>query len=173
MRTPLKPGSIVDITIKGVPVVGLNALTGAPTITDERGDEYPMPSQAAIKLAGQSEPVDAATLQERINSALAAIDHLADEETLAPWAANGLRKRLDPNPRHWPPQPGDVWDDGMPFGGSQWFAQVVHGDSRSDLVMVSEERHDNSRRNQISPEELLASAAEVRLAYRRKTGDND
>jgi|GEM_PF-5417634 len=173
MRTPHKIGSIVDITIKGVHIIGLNAVTGAPTITDEHGHEYPMPPQAAMQRADRSDCTDAEALRGRIADAVASIDRMTDEQTLDPWTAHWLRKTLDPNPRHWPPQAGDVWDDGMPFGGSLWFAQVAHGGSRSDLVMVSEERHDNSRRNQITPEELLASAAEVRLAYRRETGDND
>lgn len=165
------PGAIVDITIKGVPIIGLNALTGAPTITDEHGDEYPMPPQAAVTRGHQPETTDHSTLQERIDSAISSIDHLTDEQTLDPWTASRLRKRLDPNPRYWPPQAGDVWDDGMPFGGSQWFAQVVHGDSRSRLVMAAEEHYDGSRRNQISTDDLLASAAEIRLVYRRKTGE--
>lgn len=43
-----RPGDVVDITIKNALVVGINALTGAPTVRDERGDEFPMPSQAAV-----------------------------------------------------------------------------------------------------------------------------
>lgn len=46
--TGSKPGDLVDVAIKGVRVVGTNALTGAPTIVDEHGNEYPMPPQAAI-----------------------------------------------------------------------------------------------------------------------------
>lgn len=171
---PVEPklGTLVDVAIKGVRIVGHPSSSVFVRIADEHGDVYAMPPQAAIT-AAQPGATDVATLQERIGKAVGAIDDFVDEQKLDPWTAHWLRKTLDPNPRRWPPQPGDVWDDGMPFGGNLWFALVVHGDSRSDLVMVSEERHDKSRRNQLSPEELLASAADIRLAYRRKTGDND
>ena len=172
MPVEAKLGTLVDVAIKGVRVVGRPSASVFVRIADEHGDVYAMPPQAAITQA-QPGAADITTLQERVSKTLEAIDDFVDEQKLDPWTAHRLRKTLDPNPRHWPPQPGDVWDDGMPFGGSLWFAQVVHGDSRSDLVMVPEEHADNSQRNQTSPEELLASAAEVRLAYRRKTGDND
>lgn len=49
--TAFKPGDLVDISIKGVRIAGTNALTGAPTVEDEDGDEWPMPPQAAVERA--------------------------------------------------------------------------------------------------------------------------
>lgn len=49
------PGDIVDIEIKGVHVIGINALTGAPTIVDDNGDEFPMPPQATVEHTKPSE----------------------------------------------------------------------------------------------------------------------
>lgn len=49
--TSFELGDTVNVTIERVKVVGMNALTGAPTIIDERGVEFPMPPQAAIEHA--------------------------------------------------------------------------------------------------------------------------
>lgn len=165
-------GEKADITIKGVRIVN-HPSARLVRIADEHGDTYDMPPQAAITPAASPTSVAAAVLQERINSALRSIDHLTDEQTLDPWTAYGLRKRLDPNPRHWPPRAGDVWDDGMPFGGSLWFARNFRADEpgtpggdRRVVVMVSV---DGGTRVH-SPDELLKSSDTLKLVYRHKDG---
>ena len=55
MSRRIFPGDIVNVTIKGVRVIGVNALTGAPTIVDEHGDQWPMPPQAAVKLVAPAQ----------------------------------------------------------------------------------------------------------------------
>lgn len=169
--TPLRPGTLVDVTIKGVPVEYEHD-EGSITIRDEHGIHYLMPPQAAVKRSDLTSPTDAGTLQERISKAISAIDNMADEQTLDPWTALAIRQQLDPNPRYWPPQPGDVWDDGMPFGGSLWFAQVVHETKRSHLVMVPVERDPENARVQ-TPDELLESTPGfhgLKLVYRKDGG---
>lgn len=168
----LKPGALVDITIKGVPVEYEHD-EGTVTIRDEHGCHYLMPPQAAVKRADLANPIDAATLQERVSNALSAIDRMADEQTLDPWTARAIRQQLDPNPRHWPPQPGDVWDDGMPFGGSLWFAQVIdRNGGPAEIVMVPVERSPENARVQ-TPDELLESPPgfhSLTLVYRKDAG---
>lgn len=44
------PGDIVNVTLRGVRVVGIKALTGeVSTIADEHDREYPVPPQAAVE----------------------------------------------------------------------------------------------------------------------------
>lgn len=169
--TRLQPGTLVDVAIKGVPVEYEHD-EGSITIRDEHGCHYMMPPQAAVKRTDLANPIDAATLQERISNAISAIDNMADEQYLDPDMARTIRRQLDPNPRHWPPQPGDLWDDGMPFGGSLWFAQVVHETKRSHLAMVPVERSSGNAGAQ-TPGELLESTPGfhgLKLVY-RKRGD--
>lgn len=45
----LRPGEVVDITIRGVRVTGDQGPRGTTTIADEHGDHYVMPPQAAIE----------------------------------------------------------------------------------------------------------------------------
>lgn len=168
--TPLQPGTLVDVVIKAVQVEH-ECDRGTVTIRDEHGVHYLMPPQAAVKRADLSNPIAAGTLQERISNALNAIDNMADEQTLDPWTAHWLRKTLDPNPRNWPPQAGDVWDDGMPFGGSLWFARNFRADEpgtpgfkRRIVVMTSV---DGGTRTH-TPDELLDSGGELKLVYRHK-----
>jgi hypothetical protein len=170
--TRLQPGTLVDVTIKGVQVEQENA-NGSVTIRGERGHCYPLPPQATVKRADLTNPIDAATLQERISKALSSIDGMLDEQTLDPWTAHWLRKTLDPNPRHWPPQAGDVWDDGMPFGASLWFGRNFRADEpgtpggdRRVVVMVSVEGGARIH----TPDELLESGGELKLVYRHKDG---
>ena len=123
-----------------------------------------MPPQAAITRPGES-PDDG-----RITAVLAYLDGAEMEGYIQPYVASTVRKKLGLPPRHWPPQAGDLWDDGMPFGGSLWFAQVVHGTKRSHLMMVPAERG-NENVGTKSPEELMESAPgfpELTLVYRRK-----
>jgi hypothetical protein len=164
--TPLQPGTLVDVTIKGVPVDAEHD-NGSVTIRDEHGHCYTMPPQAAVKRADLTNPIDAGTLQERISNALNSIDRMVDEQTLDPWTAYALRKHLDPNPRHWPPQVGDVWDDGMPFGGSLWFARQLTDNGQPRIILISEAGDAHNK----WPEELLEGwSSEVKLVYRRKDG---
>lgn len=164
----IKPGDTVDVTIKDVRVTCQPSSSAFVRIADEHGDTYALPPQAAITPAASRPSTDATTLQKRINDALNAIDRMADEQTLDPWQTYWLRKQLDPNPRHWPPQAGDVWDDGMPFGGSLWFAQVNHGMKRSYIVMVPVESGTNGGSK--TPDELLQSSDTLKLVYRHKDG---
>jgi hypothetical protein len=170
--TRLQPGPLVDITIKGVRIVQERP-DGTVVINcedDRARGVWPMPPQAAIKRAGQTDLIDAVTLQERISNALKAIDNMVDEQTLDPWAACWLRKQLDPNPRHWPPQVGDVWDDGMPFDGSLWFARTFQADiagrTETAITMTNVEADRLTR----TPDELLKSSDTLKLVYRHKDG---
>jgi hypothetical protein len=170
--TRLQPDTLVDVTIKGVPVECEHD-HGTVTIRDEHGCHYLMPPQAAIKRTGLADPIDAGTLQERISNAISAIDNMVDEQFLDPGMARAVREQLDPNPRHWPPQAGDVWDDGMPFGGSLWFARNFRADEpgtpggdRRVVVMTSV---DGGARTH-SPDELLRFTDTLKLVYRHKDG---
>lgn len=170
--TRLQPGTVVDITIKGVRVVKERS-DGTVVINcedDRAHGVWPMPPQAAVVLSNHADPIDATTLQERITSALKSIDRMTDEETLDPWIAYRLRKRLDPNPRHWPPQAGDVWDDGMPFGGSLWFARTLQAEgpgwNETAIVMTSVE----ADRVTHTPDELLQSTDTLKLLFRQGGG---
>jgi hypothetical protein len=174
MSTRPQPGDIVDVTIKGVQFAYERTVHSKDLISirDEHGCRYTMPPQAAVRRADLSGGIDAATLTERISKALAYLDNLEAETSLQPYVAAGVREALGLPPRHWPPQPGDVWHDGFPFGPCLWFAQVVHGDSRSEIVMVPTERG-GVNGDGLSPEALLNNAPDLRLKYRNKTGDND
>lgn len=165
---PVEPklGTLVDVAIKGVRVVG-HPSSVFVRIADEHGDAYRMPPHAAIT---QTRPdvTDIATLQERIGEAIGAIDDFVDEQKLDPWTAHWLRKTLDPNPRHWPPQAGDVWDDGLPFGGSLWFAceypaKADDPDQTPMIGMVSVAGGSAG----FTPHRLLELHPEIKLVFRR------
>jgi hypothetical protein len=174
--TRLQPGDIVDITIKGVRIVKERP-DGTVVIScedDKVHGVWPMPPQAAITRPGAHaiQPISDDT-DSRIADVLAFLDSLEAETSLQPYVAAGVRKALGLPPRHWPPQPGDVWDDGMPFGGSLWFARRLQADgpgwSETAIVMTSIEADRVTR----SPEELLESAPgfpELTLVYRHKDG---
>ena len=167
--TRLQPGTLVDITIKGVRV-DCEHDHGSVSIRDEAGCIYLMPAQAAVKRANLANPIDGGTLQERITDAIRAIDAMSDEQVLDPWKASTIRQALDPNPRYWPPQAGDLWDDGMPFGGSLWFAREYPAnpddpDQTPKIGMVSVVA---SSREGLTPHGLLISSDTLKLVYRRK-----
>ena len=49
MKFDFQPGDVIDFTVRGVRVVGVNATTGeVSTIADEHNNEYPVPPQAAV-----------------------------------------------------------------------------------------------------------------------------
>ncbi|GAA3172889.1 hypothetical protein [Nonomuraea roseoviolacea] len=164
-----KCGEKANITIKGVRIVN-HPSSVFVRIADEHGDVYAMPPQAAITHASGQEPTDA-DLQERVAAALAALDGMEAEGYIQPYVAATVRKKLGIPPRHWPPQPGDVWDDGLPSGffSPLWFAQVIHEAKCSHLVMVPMER--GSENTDVkTPEELLVSTSELTLVHRHKDG---
>lgn len=169
-----KPGDTIDITIKGVQFAydhNNDHNPGRFSIRADDGRRYTMPPQAAITSAGQADTIDAATLRKRIDNALRAIDNMVDEQTLDLWTARAIRKQIDPNPRHWPPQPGDVWHDGFPFGDSLWFACHHEPDGEnpdwpSRIVMTNTVVGTKTK----TPQDLLEYAADLTLLY-RKRGD--
>jgi hypothetical protein len=169
--TRLQPGDLVDVTIRGARVTEERP-DGTVVITcedDRAHGVWPMPPQAAIKRAGHPNPIDAATLQEGITKVLAYLDSLEAEDYLQPGVAATVRKKFGMPPRNWPPRPGDVWDDGMPFGGSLWFARQDLPDpwaapETAVIVMTSV----NVETRAHTPEELLASGAELALVYRKR-----
>jgi hypothetical protein len=82
-----------------------------------------------------------------------------------------VRRKLGLPPKYWPPQPGDVWDDGFPFGGSLWFArQYEAGDDNPDwpsrIVMTCV----NGGTSIKSPQDFLEYAVDLKLAYRPNGG---
>lgn len=175
MITP-KPGDTVDVVIKGVRIVGERP-DGTVVINcedDRAHGVWPMPPQAAITPTSDQPPADTA-LQERVSDAIRAIDRMTDEQTLDAWPARAIREHLDPNPRHWPPQAGDVWDDGMPFGGSLWFAREYPAkpddpDQTPKIGMVPETA-DRTRREGLTPHGLLESTPNfhnLTLVYRKR-----
>lgn len=167
-------GDTVDVTIRNV-TFDTERSHGIVTIRDEHGIPYTMPGQAAITPArqddGEEEPADgdARLLQSRIDNAIASIDRMIANGEIDAWQGYWLRRTLDPVPPSWPPQPGDVWDDGTPFNGSAWFAQVVLEGPEARVVMVPTQR-DYDDRDEVTPEEWLAEYGEthpVSLVYRR------
>lgn len=161
-------GETVDITIKGVRVLTQHSDGTVVVKCDDDTGGWRMPPQAAIERAGtpQGTPGNAEQ-SDRIAAVLDVLDGMEREGYIQPYVAASVRKAAGLPPRHWPPQPGDVWHDGFPFGSPLWFAQVVHETGHSDLVMVPTERSpDNAGVN--TPEEFLKHACEVTLAYRRK-----
>jgi len=162
----VNPGDIINVAIKGVRAVH-HPSARLVRIVDEHGDTYDMPPQAAI----EREPADGAetTQDDRIAKVLACLDGMEAEGYIQPYVAIAVRKVAGEPPRHWPPQPGDVWDDGYPFGSPLWFAQVVHDETKhSRLVMVPTEG-DPEGMPVKTPEEFMEYAVEPPLlAYRRK-----
>jgi hypothetical protein len=161
-------GEKCDVTIKNVRVVG-HPSARLVRIADEHGDTYDMPPQAAITRPGEFNDT-------RIAAALTFLDNLETEQCLQPHVAATVRKVLGLPPRHWPPQAGDVWDDGMPWD-SLWFARAYPQEGENDawpertyVVMTNVRGGGNIK----SPPELLASVREVRddltLVYRHKDG---
>ncbi|RCG27235.1 hypothetical protein DQ384_26315 [Sphaerisporangium album] len=170
-------GVLVDVTIKGVPLAGVDRY-GCVTITAEAGDGGPasfhMPPQAAVGRADTSEAIGelpAGDQGDRTAKILELLDRLEAEDVISPYVAATARKVAGLPPRHWPPQPGDVWHDGYPFGSPLWFAQVLHEIGHSELVMVPTERSPGTTGVK-APEEFLEYACdEIALVYRRKDGD--
>jgi hypothetical protein len=165
-------GEIVDITIKGVRVTDVLP-HGSVVITceaDRVHGVFPMPPQAAITHS-PTRPNEATEPDDRITSALSLLDSMESEGYIQPYVAAAVRTKLGLPPRHWPPQAGDVWDDGFPFGGSLWFArehQARPGDP--DQALKIEMASVTGDRESLTPQALLKHAVEIRLAYRPKDG---
>jgi hypothetical protein len=160
-------GEIVDITIKGVRVTDVLP-HGSVVITCEEDrvhGVFPMPPQAAITRSA-TRPNEATEPDDRITSALSLLDSMEAEGHIQPYVAAAVRTKLGLPPRHWPPQPGDVWDDGFPFGGSLWFARE-HAAQPGDQIEMANVIGD---RESLTPQALLKHAVEIRLAYRPKDG---
>ncbi|MFI7449585.1 hypothetical protein ACIBQX_18960 [Nonomuraea sp. NPDC049714] len=165
----LQPGTLVDVVIKGVEFAyerTIDHSTGTFSIRDEHGRRYIMPPQAAITRAGE------ASTDDRIAAALRVLDAMEYDGRLQPYVAAAVRKEVGLPPRHWPPQPGDVWDDGFPSGfiASQWFAQAItRNGGPAEIVMVPVERGPEDAEVK-TPEELMADAIELTLVYRKDGG---
>lgn len=163
MTAPLKPGDLINIAIKGVRAVN-HPSARLVRIVDEHGDTYDMPPQAAIEPASSGQTP--AEQDDRITKALAVLDNMESEGYIQPYVAAAVRNEVGLPPRHWPPQPGDVWDDGFPFGSPLWFAQVIHETKNSRVVMAPTERDPESA-DVKTPEEFMEYACDLTLAYRK------
>ena len=168
--TDLKPDDLIDVAIKGVRLRH-QASDGIFSIWDEHERAYPMPPQAAI--TRPSEVID-----DRITAVLDYLDGLEGEECIQPYVAARVREVAGLPPRNWPPQPGDIWNDGYPspFFSPLWFAQRHCTASPDDpnrtqfqLLMVPVEGGPKGAPAQ-TPEELRASAIQLTLVYRPKDG---
>lgn len=95
--------------------------------------------------------------------ALAFLDSLEAETVLQPYVAAGVRKALGLPPRHWPPQPGDVWSDENPFC-PLWFARLVDSSDDAQITMAPLYQAIPAE----TPEKLLESSCQLALAYRKK-----
>ncbi|MDP4501011.1 hypothetical protein [Nonomuraea turcica] len=160
----IKCGEKVDLAIKGVRLVN-HPSARLVRIADEHGDVYDMPPQTAITRAGKAD-------DSRVASILSLLDSMEAEGYLQPYVAAAVRKEVGLPPRHWPPQAGDVWDDGIPFGGSLWFAREYPAkpddpDQTPKIGMVFVAGGISDR----TPQGLLESAPELKLVYRHKDGD--
>ncbi|UBU09994.1 hypothetical protein [Nonomuraea gerenzanensis] len=158
-------GEKCDVTITNVRVVG-HPSARLVRIADEHGDTYDMPPQAAITRPGQYD-------NDRVRDILSLLDSMEAEGTIKPSVANAVRRKLGLPPKHWPPQPGDVWHDGFPFGDSLWFAShhEATGDNPdwpSRIVMTNIIAGTGTK----TPQELLAYATELSLAYRHQDGSS-
>ncbi|WP_188187979.1 hypothetical protein [Nonomuraea sp. SYSU D8015] len=180
--TEINPGDTVDVVIRGVQFAyerTIDHRAGLTSIRADDGRRYTMPAQAAITPHKQPEPdatAPALDSTEPIAKALALLDAWELEGYIEPYVAAGVRKALGLPPRHWPPQPGDVWDDGMPWD-SLWFARAYPEEGENDawptrtyVVMTNVRGGGNTK----SPQELLESVRSSRddltLLYRRKDG---
>lgn len=153
-------GEKADVTIKNVRVVG-HPSARLVRIADEHGDTYDMPPQAAITRPGEA-------ADDQVASMMSLLDGMEQEGTIPPYVTVAVRKKLGLPPRHWPPQPGDVWDDGDPWGSTLWFAQQYPAkpddpDQTPKIGMVSA----TGTRGGKTPFYLLESAAELTLVYRK------
>lgn len=159
-------GEKADITIKGVRIVN-HPSARLVRIADEHGDTYDMPPQAAITRPGEGAD------DGRITAVLAYLDGAEMEGYIQPYVASTVRKTLGLPPRHWPPQAGDVWHDGLPDGffAPLWFAQAIRHEEPGpfQLVMVPMECGTGAFGGK-TPEALLAASDELRLVYRHKDG---
>jgi hypothetical protein len=106
---------------------------------------------------------------ERIAKVLAVLDAMEAEGYIEPYVAAAVRKEVGLPPRHWPPQPGDVWTERNPFS-PLWFAQLSHHDGHTDFVMVPMDGGPQGLRTR-TPDEVLEESASLTLAYRRPDGD--
>lgn len=111
---------------------------------------------------------------DRVAAALAVLDGMEAEDYINPFVAAAVRKAVGEPPRHWPPQPGDVWTDENPVS-PLWFAQVRHGSRRSHIYMVPmvfdlPETHPDQESGEKTPEDLLESSIQLALAYRKDGG---
>lgn len=161
----INTGEVVTVTLRDVHVVsaGLNYLEvelAAERLLTIGTDE----GNVEVTRGGRAEQ------DERIAKILELLDAMAYEECISPSVPATARKIAGLPPRHWPPQPGDVWHDGFPFGPSLWFAQILHETGHSHLVMVPTERRPDNTGGK-TPEEFLEYACEIALVYRRKDGD--
>lgn len=105
---------------------------------------------------------------DRIAAALAVLDGMEAEGYIQAYVAASVRNAVGVPPRHWPPQPGDVWTDENPFCDA-WFAQLSHHDGHTDLVMAPLDGGPQGIAAK-TPDELLGSSCQLALAY-RKDGD--
>ncbi|MEU8040948.1 hypothetical protein [Streptosporangium sp. NPDC049078] len=158
----VNPGDLINITIKGVRVVNRSSVH--LQIADEHGDVFDMPPQAAIEHAstGGEDPVEQ---DDRIVKVLAVLDNMEAEGYIQPYVAARAREVAGLPPRHWPPQPGDVWTEENPFS-PLWFAQLSCGDGNTDLVMAPLEGGPKGLAVR-TPDELLTSSCQLALAYRK------
>jgi hypothetical protein len=157
---PVEPklGTLVDIVIRGVRVVG-HPSAPLVRIADEHGVTYDMPPQAAITPAGDM------VMLQHISKALKALDGMELEGYIEPHVAATVRKALGLPPRHWPPQAGDVWSDQNPFC-PLWFAQLSHDDGRTDIVMAPLDGGPQGITAK-TPDEVLTSSCRLALEYRK------
>jgi hypothetical protein len=166
--TRLQPGTLVDVVIKGVEFAyerTIDHRAGLFSIRADDGRRYTMPPQAAIVRPGEA-------ADDRIAAVLSLLDSMEYGGSIKPYIAAAVRKELGLPPRHWPPQPGDVWDDGYPSGfiASRWFTQAITRNGGSaEIVMVPVERGPEDA-DVKTPGELLASAIELTLVYREDGG---
>jgi hypothetical protein len=156
---PVEPklGTLVDVAIRGVRVVG-HPSAPLVRIADEHGVTYDMPPQAAFAPSGETR------IDEYIASALRALDGMELEGYIEPYVAATVRKKLGLPPRHWPPQAGDVWSDANPFC-HLWFAQLSHDDGRTDIVMAPLDGGPQGISAK-TPDEFLSSSCQLALEYR-------
>jgi hypothetical protein len=155
VSTPYKAGEIVTITLTDVRVTDvadgwIDVELAAEREVTLRTDE----GRIEITRHGEAKQSD------RIAAVLTFLDSLEAETSIEPYVAAGVRRELGLPPRHWPPQPGDVWED---VWSEPWFARVCHSRNPSETVMVSGYSGGTKK-----PDELLTSTVAPTLVYRRE-----